>query len=388
MKKSWRVLIFLFLLIGAGPVCSPKEEELPPPVVSGPSVWYTNSFFFISLTGGRAEGRRLSYQVMVDSNAPESWTAYFGDVETVHYYLCFTTTGVHSVRARVRNIQGLESRWSAPYQVTIVQSPPVPESLSGPDSGVAGYEYRFRVRAVDADGDSVAVRFDWGDGTVSAWSNYDSSGAYFSVTHVFQDTGIYFIRAQARDIHGDTSGWSAETLRFDVCRRWVTVLNEGFEQGFPGPGWQVRGDPTWDTTGYRQYSGRFSIWCAGSSREPPQGYPSQLGAFAIYGPFSLADADSARVEFRHWTDSEYGHDMLFWFVMLDSVTYYVCGQAGGNIRSWERVEVDLTQVPGVGSVCGRERVWLGWVFNSDLSTEYEGAYLDEIVIRKCVYRQE
>ncbi|MEO0053877.1 MAG: hypothetical protein ABIK22_06985 [candidate division WOR-3 bacterium] len=340
MKKSWRVLIFLFLLIGAGPVCSPKEEELPPPVVSGPSVWYTNSFFFISLTGGRADGRRLSYQVMVDSNAPESWTAYFGDVETVHYYLCFTTTGVHSVRARVRNIQGLESR------------------------------------------------FDWGDGTVSAWSNYDSSGAYFGLTHVFQDTGIYFIRAQARDIHGDTSGWSAETLRFDVCRRWVTVLNEGFEQGFPGPGWQVRGDPTWDTTGYRQYSGRFSIWCAGSSREPPQGYPSELGAFAIYGPFSLADADSARVEFRHWTDSEYGHDMLFWFVMLDSVTYYVCGQAGGNIRSWERVELDLTQVPGVGSVCGRERVWLGWVFNSDLSTEYEGAYLDEIVIRKCVYRQE
>ncbi len=384
-----RLVLTVLLLLGAGPVCVQKEagEKLSPPVIVGPAVWYTNSLFTISLTGGRVEGRRLSYQVMVDTSAPESWTAYFPDAETIRQYLCFTTTGVHSVRARVRDTKGLESDWSAPYQVTIVQSPPMPESLAGPVSGVAGYEYQFQVRVSDPDEDSVAVRFDWGDGTVSPWSGYQPSGSLFSMSHVYQDTGIYFIRAQARDVQGDTSGWS-DSLRFDVCRRWVTVLNEGFEQGFPGPGWQVRGEPTWDTTGYRQQEGGFSIWCAGSSREPSQGYPPQMGAIAIYGPFSLADADSGRVEFWHWTDSEYGHDMLFWFVMVDSVNYYICGQAGGNIRSWQRVEIDLTDVPGVGSVCGRDRVWIGWAFNSDLSTEYEGAYLDGVVIRKCVFRQE
>lgn len=150
----------------------------------------------------------------------------------------------------------------------------------------------------------------------------------------------------------------------------------------------VRGEPTWDTTGYRQQAGRFSIWCAGSAREPSQGYPPRMSATAIYGPFSLADADSAWVEFWHWTDSEHPNDLLYWFVMVDTLRYYICDVTGGRIRTWQRVEIDLTDVPGLGSACGREQLWIGWAFNSNYDVEYEGVYLDGVVIRKRVFRQE
>jgi hypothetical protein len=90
------------------------------------------------------------------------------------------------------------------------QPPGAPSIPSGPTSGRKGDTLRFSTVAEDPDGDSVAVRFDWGDGTMSDWSKLVRSGDSVAMTHAWQRLGSHSIRAQARDAQDTVSTWSGE----------------------------------------------------------------------------------------------------------------------------------------------------------------------------------
>ena len=86
--------------------------------------------------------------------------------------------------------------------------PNTPIEPSGPGSGDVNVSYTFSSSATDPDGDNVAIRFDWGDGTYSNWSSFVSSGTPVSMTHSWSNPGTYYVKAQAKDVHGATSNWS------------------------------------------------------------------------------------------------------------------------------------------------------------------------------------
>jgi hypothetical protein len=86
--------------------------------------------------------------------------------------------------------------------------PNTPSIPSGPTSGNTNTYYTFSSSATDPDNDKVAIRFDWGDGTYSNWSNFVSSGTPVSMSHSWSSPGTYYVKAQAKDINGATSGWS------------------------------------------------------------------------------------------------------------------------------------------------------------------------------------
>ena len=90
------------------------------------------------------------------------------------------------------------------------QPPGAPSIPSGPASGRKGDSLRFSTVAEDPDGDSVSVRFDWGDSTMSDWSALVPSGDSVAMTHVWQRLATYSIRAQGRDAGETDSAWSGE----------------------------------------------------------------------------------------------------------------------------------------------------------------------------------
>jgi len=61
----------------------------------------------------------------------------------------------------------------------------------------------------DPNGDSVAIRFDWGDEDTSNWSSWIASGDLVSMTHSWTTSDTYYIKAQVKDISGVTSNWSS-----------------------------------------------------------------------------------------------------------------------------------------------------------------------------------
>jgi hypothetical protein len=111
------------------------------------------------------------------------------------------------------------------------QPPGTPAIPSGPASGRRGDTLRFWTVAEDPDGDSVAVRFDWGDSTMSDWSALVPSGDSVAMTHAWQSLGTYSIRAQARDAKETASVWSGEH-QLTIASFSVTFGGSGDEEGY------------------------------------------------------------------------------------------------------------------------------------------------------------
>ena len=94
--------------------------------------------------------------------------------------------------------------------VTPKNNPPeISTAPQGVSSGYVGQNYFFTAEVTDPEGDSVAVRFDFGDGTVSDWTAYflppnENMGS----SHAYSEAGTYTVKAQAKDTHGAMSEWS------------------------------------------------------------------------------------------------------------------------------------------------------------------------------------
>jgi outer membrane protein assembly factor BamB len=86
--------------------------------------------------------------------------------------------------------------------------PNKPAPPFGPAIGSTYNYYLFRVSTVDPNGDSVSIRFDWGDGNISDWSPFVASGETVSLSHKWSKLGKYIIVAQAKDKKGNVSKWS------------------------------------------------------------------------------------------------------------------------------------------------------------------------------------
>ncbi|RKZ25419.1 hypothetical protein DRQ20_05195 [bacterium] len=105
------------------------------------------------------------------------------------------------------------------------QPPSIP-LISGPESAQVNETVTFTATATDPEGDSIAIRFDWGDGTISDWSSFVSSGTPVSMSHVYSSEGTYYVKAQAKDVNELQSEWSEEHA--------ITIIQEKWERTFGG----------------------------------------------------------------------------------------------------------------------------------------------------------
>jgi M6 family metalloprotease-like protein len=185
-------------------------------------------------------------------------------------------------------------------------------------------------------------------------------------------------------------GASAETmtatLAFDSSggvTQTVTVFSDDFEAGLGD--WRIDADSTtWGLSTYRANGGSQSAWCAagGSTPQPPGGpYAPDMAASMIYGPFSLADATAAWMEFDTWYETESGYDEVWWGLSVDDVNYY--GYPYSGTSPWSRRTFDFDEIVAVTAV-GQPQVWVIFHFSSDDIIELEGAYIDNVAIKKKV----
>ena len=86
--------------------------------------------------------------------------------------------------------------------------PPETPIITGETNGKVGEEYMYCIdTAVDPDGDSIYVYWDWGDGTNSSWLGPYASGEQVCADHIWSEEGIYTIKARLKDDYGGFSEW-------------------------------------------------------------------------------------------------------------------------------------------------------------------------------------
>jgi len=88
-------------------------------------------------------------------------------------------------------------------------APPArPEDPEGPPFWRTDTLALYTSSAEDQNGDSVAIRFSWGDGDTSEWSRFVGSGETVTLGHSWSTPDTWLIRAQAKDRRNALSDWS------------------------------------------------------------------------------------------------------------------------------------------------------------------------------------
>lgn len=256
------------------------------------------------------------------------------------------------------------------------------------------------------------------DGTVVAGSS--TKGVYFGLSNgtswMQANSGLTELRIRAvkvlRNLSPLTvmagtngrSGW-LYTLRLGaylplVLRSypppsWTIITIQDFEGAFPGS-WVVfddypgYGEYYWSKRACRIYAGNYSGWAVGGGANGSllscgSNYPNYAASWMDYGPFSLAGATAAELRLKLWLNTESNYD---WFCIAASPD----GQNwdgpcfSGYSAGWIDRVLNLANVPTFGNLLGDSSVWVTLGFLTDSSVTYiEGAHVDNVVLRKCMY---
>lgn len=194
------------------------------------------------------------------------------------------------------------------------------------------------------------------------------------------------------------------------ARTYLTY--EDFEvTEFPNPTWESfdldgteNGEYYWDDVSVvgqggsscPPRSGDWSIWPADEGADglnPCAGddYANNMISWMIHGPFSLADASEAWVDFYFRNQSEVGYDFLFWGASSDGFTFYgPPGNTGTYVQGphdngYNLMRLNLSNVPDLGDLRGQPTVWLAFIFESDSSNiiggpPFQGPFIDDVSV--------
>jgi hypothetical protein len=125
-----------------------------------------------------------------------------------------------------------------PYLDTILIGPPnygpSPPLLSGPTSGKINIVYSYTVVSTDPENDTILYYADWGDGTNSGWLGPYPSGNQIIITHQWNTSGTYPVRAQAKDVYHFGHLWS-NTINITIVTNHPPNTPDitGMEKGTP-----------------------------------------------------------------------------------------------------------------------------------------------------------
>ena len=149
-----------------------------------------------------------------------------------------------------------------------------------------------------------------------------------------------------------------------------TILEDDFENAFPGQ-WQLASDTSthWGQTTLRASGGSKSAYCAGGGDTPaPAGGPyfNNLVTWMAYGPFSLADATEATVQFDLWMKTQPAagslfFDYFFYGISVDGVNYSGF-QTAGNTGGWVTTEFDFSEITSLPSLVNLRFGWRSFSF--------------------------
>jgi hypothetical protein len=203
-------------VIGATAFIGCQKKNEPPDIASvpsGSSVGSVDTTYRFSSTTADPDGDSVAIRFDWGDGDTSGWSDWAAGGDSISMSHSWSDSGVFHVKAQARDKVDAASDWSAGHQIGISaggqnEPPKAPSAPSGPDTGSVGTEYAFVSTAADPDGDSVAIRFDWGDGDTSEWSFWTASGESVSTTHSWSGPGSYSTRAQTKDTRYATSYWS------------------------------------------------------------------------------------------------------------------------------------------------------------------------------------
>ncbi len=196
------------------------------------------------------------------------------------------------------------------------------------------------------------------------------------------NSGSYFDQSKLKQISNTTEvGKVPNSSPLKQAKNWILIKEESFEGVWPNQ-WNCYSktdvDAYWSDNNDMAYEGNWSGHCCdGGEDSIENGYQNNMETWMVYGPFSLADCADAELNYNVWYHTESDYDYFKVYASINGSSYWGY-RYDGQSNGWESKSFDLTDVYEIGNVTGKNNVWIAFVFTSDLSNTYEGAYIDNI----------
>jgi len=188
------------------------------PIVDGPTSGYTSESYEFSVVGYDPNNDQIQYgwDWNGDGNV-DDWTDFEYSEFPVYIDHTWYDSGEYTIKVKSRDIDLMESDF-VNYDFSVENRPPGKPTITGTTSGEVGQEYDYTFVSTEPDGDDVYYDIDWADGQYEIWIGPYSSGAEITVSHAWDDEGIYVISAVAKDSHDveSNTGYLSVTMPQDT----------------------------------------------------------------------------------------------------------------------------------------------------------------------------
>jgi hypothetical protein len=198
------------LVVAAWLSCRSNRAPDVPAVPTGPAYCFKDATYTFKTVASDPDGDSMVVRFDWGDSSDSHWMGWFASGDTVAATHAWSDTGNYEVRVSAQDRKrtsdlsdGLKVR------VAIRWPPETPAAPTGPSVGGRDTLYKFTAGADHPDNIPVAIRFAWGDGDTSDWSEFDLPGGPVSMSHAWSVPDTYAVAAQAKDTGELTSLWSS-----------------------------------------------------------------------------------------------------------------------------------------------------------------------------------
>ena len=169
---------------------------------------------------------QIYYMFNWDDGTYSDWIGPFNSGQTGTESHIWNEIGNYEISAKAKDAFGAESLWSESLIVTIDNSPPTIQSITGQTDGKTGVEYTYVAEGVvDPEDHSIYAYWDWGDNNNSGWMGPYYSGEEINATHIWTADGNFTIKVKLKDSYGAESDWVSLEITMPRNRQASNLLH-------------------------------------------------------------------------------------------------------------------------------------------------------------------
>jgi hypothetical protein len=189
---------------------NPPEKPTTP---EGPDEWTQNVETNFSTSAIEPDGEQVYYKFDWGDGDFSDWVGPYNSGETGDASHTWEELGDFEIRAIAKDVNGVQSEWSEPAILSIVENEkPTKVVINGPNWGFGGEEYEFTFTSTDPESSDIYFRVDWDDGDDTGYIGPYSSGETITLDHKWKTKDTYWIKAWAKDTMGGESNQASHKI--------------------------------------------------------------------------------------------------------------------------------------------------------------------------------
>jgi len=207
---------------GSDPPETPEKPE-------GPDEWilYVDTTFSSITTDPEEDS--IYYMFDWGDGTNSGWVGPYGSGQTGEATHNWTVLGDYEVKVIAKDKNDIESNWSEPTIISIVENePPEEPDIQGPSVAKVKRLLEFTFTASDFEDHDIYFFISWGDGKIISWEGPYSANEAAIFSHSYSETGEYTISARAMDQYGEKGLQSSFKLKISNNRGVTNVLSQRF----------------------------------------------------------------------------------------------------------------------------------------------------------------